>query len=180
MAPERSQRVAWLRSPTVADEAGRASVLGRLEAFVGGWDVETVFPHSQLADADITARTDFEWILDRRFLAQRAEVSHPDAPDGFMVIAVGPDDGYPQHYFDARGVVRTYAMTFDGRVWTLTRAASDFTPLEFAQRFTGTFDEDGRTIRGRWEIGGRGLAARLRAHVPQDRVAAERVRLSLC
>lgn len=27
----------------------------------------------------------------------------------------------------------------------------DFTPLEFAQRFTGTFSEDGDTISGAWE-----------------------------
>ena len=28
---------------------------------------------------------------------------------------------------------------------------ADFTPLEFSQRFTGTFSADGRRIDGRWE-----------------------------
>ena len=43
-------------------------------------------------------------------------------------------------------------MTFDGRVWTLSRDEADFSPLEFRQRFTGTFSDDGRTIEGTWEI----------------------------
>ena len=30
--------------------------------------------------------------------------------------------------------------------------AEDFSPLDFSQRFTGTFSEDGKTIEGRWEI----------------------------
>jgi hypothetical protein len=42
-------------------------------------------------------------------------------------------------------------MTFSGGVWTLLRNAADFTPLDFAQRFTGEFSPDLRTISGRWE-----------------------------
>lgn len=34
----------------------------------------------------------------------------------------------------------------------MTRATkADFSPLDFSQRFTGTFSDDGRTIQGRWE-----------------------------
>jgi hypothetical protein len=47
-------------------------------------------------------------------------------------------------------VARIYNMTFDGGTWTLQRDAEDFTPLDFAQRFTGTF-EDESTINGAWE-----------------------------
>ena len=60
---------------------------------------------------------------------------------------------YTQHYFDSRGVVRLYAMTFADGVWTLTRESPDFTPLEFRQRFTGRFGADGNTISGAWEKG---------------------------
>jgi hypothetical protein len=42
-------------------------------------------------------------------------------------------------------------MTLDDRVWTLTRESPDFSPLDFAQRFTGTFSADGTTISGAWE-----------------------------
>jgi hypothetical protein len=34
----------------------------------------------------------------------------------------------------------------------LAREAPDFTPLGFAQRYTGAFSADGRSITGRWEI----------------------------
>jgi hypothetical protein len=40
--------------------------------------------------------------------------------------------GYLQHYFDSRGVVRLYAMTFEDRVWTLTRTKRDFGSLTAA------------------------------------------------
>jgi hypothetical protein len=37
-------------------------------------------------------------------------------------------------------------------VWKLWRDEPDFAPLDFAQRFTGTFSNAGETISGRWEI----------------------------
>ena len=55
------------------------------------------------------------------------------------------------HYFDSRGIARVYAMSLEDGVWTLWREAPDFSSLDFAQRFTGTFSDDGTTIVGRWE-----------------------------
>jgi hypothetical protein len=49
-------------------------------------------------------------------------------------------------------------MTFQDGVWTLLRGAPDFTPLNFWQRFTGTFSADGDTIDGRWETSKDGSA----------------------
>jgi hypothetical protein len=43
-------------------------------------------------------------------------------------------------------------VTFDGTTWTLERVHADFTPLEFSQRYIGTFEGDGSAIRGRWEL----------------------------
>jgi hypothetical protein len=63
---------------------------------------------------------------------------------------------YLQHYFDSRGVARVYEMSFDDGVWKLSRKSADFSPLHFAQRFTGTFSDDGRTIDGRCETSGDG------------------------
>jgi hypothetical protein len=40
----------------------------------------------------------------------------------------------------------------------LLREKPDFTPLDFAQRYTGTLSEDGRVIEGRWETWSRGEA----------------------
>ena len=70
------------------------------------------------------------------------------------VIGADPaDDGrFLQHYFDSRGVARVYKMSFDGKVWRLWRDTPDYSPLDFRQRFTGTFSEDGRRIDATWEI----------------------------
>ena len=57
-----------------------------------------------------------------------------------------------QHYFDSRGVARVYGMSLEQGVWRLWRESPDFSPLDFAQRYTGTFSDDGATIAGRWEI----------------------------
>jgi hypothetical protein len=128
----------------------------RLEPFIGEWSMEAVFPSSSPAagmQAEGIARTVFEYLTGRRFVVQRWEVPHPQAPDGVAVI--GWDSGRGsllEHYFDSRGVARLYEMSFGDGLWKLSRTAADFSPLDFAQRYTGTISEDGRAIRGRWEI----------------------------
>ncbi|MFB8119588.1 hypothetical protein [Streptomyces sp. NPDC055962] len=138
----------------------RQALLARLEVFVGEWSLEPRFPGKQHAGVpgDVpAARTWFTWALDGQFLLQRSEIPVPEAPDGLMVIRADPATGaYTQHYFDSRGVARLYAMDFEGGVWTLTRESPDFTPLDFRQRFTGTFSEDGNTITGAWKTGSDG------------------------
>ena len=125
------------------------TALERLSALVGEWRMET----SLAPPGSVRARATFEWALGGQFLLQRTEVDNPGAPDGLSVIAADPATGaFTQHYFDSRGVVRLYAMTFDDGVWTLRRESPDFTPLEFAQRYVGTFSDDGSMITGRWEI----------------------------
>ena len=100
------------------------------------------------ADAP-NALTTFEWLSGGRFLVQRWQVDHPEAPDGIAIIGPGDANGsYLQHYFDSRGVARVYEMTFADGVWTLERRA---TAPDFSQRFTGTFSNDASTIAGRWE-----------------------------
>jgi hypothetical protein len=42
-------------------------------------------------------------------------------------------------------------MTFQDGVWTLSRSQPDLSPLDFHQRWRGTFSPDGTTITGRWE-----------------------------
>jgi hypothetical protein len=135
----------------------RKEALARLDVFVGEWVVEARFPGRGPAPSDGAgtgpqARSRFEWTLDGQFLVQRTEVPVPEAPDGLAIVSADPETGaYTQHYYDSRGVVRLYAMTFADGVWTLTRESADFSPLDFGQRFTGTFSEDRNTIIGAWE-----------------------------
>jgi hypothetical protein len=117
-----------------------------LTPFIGEWDMET----SLAAPGSVRATTTFEWALGGRFLIERGEIDPPVAPNSLSVIAQD-GDGFTQHYFDSRGVVRVYRMTFDGRTWTLQRDAPDFTPLNFAQRYVGVLSDDGSRIDGRWE-----------------------------
>jgi hypothetical protein len=134
----------------------RADALARLDVFASEWVTEARFPGDQpppsSAGDGLQVRSRFEWALDRQFLLQRTEIPIPEAPDSLTIVSVDPQTGaYTQHYYDSRGVARLYTMTQAGGVWTLTRESPDFTPLDFRQRFTGTFSEDGNTISGAWE-----------------------------
>jgi hypothetical protein len=123
-------------------------MLERLEPFIGEWDLEVSLPSPD----EVTARATFEWALDGRFLLQRTEVSIPEAPNTLSIIGPDPRGGaYAQHYFDTRGVVRVYDMTFEDGVWTLQRDSPDFSDLSFWQRYRGTFNDDGTRIDGYWE-----------------------------
>ena len=123
--------------------------LERLQRLVGEWRIEAPAFPLPAPDADV-ARTTFEWTLGKAFLLQRSSIPVPEAPNSLSLIGTDAGDGYTQHYFDSRGIARVYAMTFDGREWTLERHAPDFTPLPFHQRWLGAFTDD-NTIRGRWE-----------------------------
>ena len=123
-----------------------------LAPFVGAWKLLAAFQDE--GPADIGARTSFEWLPGEQFLIERWEVPLPEAPDGIAIIGADPksEGSYLQHYFDSRGVARVYKMSFEDGVWKLWRDEPDFSPLDFAQRFSGTFSADGETIEGCWEI----------------------------
>ncbi|MGW4487669.1 hypothetical protein ACWEOE_27945 [Amycolatopsis sp. NPDC004368] len=123
-----------------------------LDPFLGEWAVTVVFPHAPADQPSPVARSVFATILDGRFLTQRTEVPLPEAPDSFSIVSAHEDGTFTQHYHDARGVSRLYAMTFRDGVWTLLREAADFSPLSFRQRFTATFSADGDHIDGAWEL----------------------------
>jgi len=134
----------------VASDDDRDERLRRLDVLVGEWLLDApAFPLPAELAGD--ARCTFEWALGGTFLLQRSSVPVPEAPDGLSVIGLDRGAGYTQHYFDSRGIARVYAMTFDGRGWTLERNVADFTPLDFHQRWRATVSDDGRAIEGRWE-----------------------------
>lgn len=129
----------------------RTAALEQLDRLLGAWAIEAHYPGTP--PSGVGGRTTFERVLGGAFVVERSEIEQPDAPNGVAIIAFDPDtDGYRQHYFDSRGVVRLYAMQLRDRVWTLLRDSSDFSPLDFSQRFTGIFSADGNRIDCRWEI----------------------------
>jgi hypothetical protein len=126
--------------------------LQALEPFVGEWSLVAAF--KDMPPADAGARVTFEWLPGKMFMIERWEVPVPEAPDGIAIIGADPgsEGNYLQHYFDSRGVARLYKMSFKDGVWKLRRDEPDFSPLDFSQRFTGTFSADGKSVAGSWEI----------------------------
>lgn len=132
-------------------QARQNAALERLDVFIGEWRLG--LGHSIPPAGEGGPHSVFEWVLDGQFLVQRTEIPDPNAPNGLCIVAHEPNtDGYTQHYFDSRGVVRLYAMTFRDGIWTLLREKPDFSPLDFSQRFTGKFSADGNTITATWEL----------------------------
>lgn len=123
----------------------RAAALAALEVLVGAWTVEVQLPGVP------AGRVVFERALNGQYLIQRSAAPDP-VPDSLAIIGPGDDaDHYLQHYFDSRGVTRLYRMNLRDGVWTLRRTEPDYSPLDFWQRFEGTFSEDYHRIDARWE-----------------------------
>ena len=120
--------------------------LERLDVLVGRWGMTAQPPGGPPwpGEASVT----FEWLEGRTFLIQRWTIEMPEAPDGIAIIGAGDEPGaFRQHYFDSRGVHRTYEMTLEDGIWRLWRDTTD----PFPQRFTGRFGDDGDLIAARWE-----------------------------
>lgn len=128
------------------------TALQPLKILIGEWKMMAIF--KDIPSADEGARVTFEWLPGKQFLIQRSEIPIPEAPDVIAIIGPDPesDGNYLQHYFDSRGVARIYKMSFENGVWKLWRDEPDFSPLDFSQRYIGTFSDDGKIIDGAWEI----------------------------
>ncbi len=129
------------------NESTNTTARERLEALVGEWSIEAGPPEGPPWPGE--GSVIFEWLDDGiPLLVERSHVDLPEAPDGVAVIGCdGQNDTYYQLYTDDRDVQRLYAMSLKDGVWKLWREGAPF-----AQRFTGTFSEDGRTITGRWKL----------------------------
>lgn len=129
--------------------------LAQLAPLIGTWRMDVEFAGGkQGPPGDGGARTVFEYGPGSAFLIQRWEVPHAAAPDGIAIITADPHGSeFAQHYFDSRGVVRLYEMTFADGVWTLERTKADFSPLDFTQRWEGELSAGGQTLCGRWLSG---------------------------
>ena len=135
------------------------STLAPLDRLVGTWSTEAT--HPAFPGVVVRGTADVEWLEGERFLIHRTRTDHPDFPDAICIIGDMARDrvdgggshartpsSWQMHYFDSRGVHRIYEMTLRGGQWKLWRDSLD----PFAQRFTGRFSEDGKTITGAWEL----------------------------
>lgn len=121
-----------------------------LAPLLGRWRTEMRFPDRVLA-----GQASFDWLEPDGLLRMRTHTIGADLPPRAVGV-IGYDDGsgrWAMAYRDARGVSRLYAMTFDGRSWTL-----EGKPEGFHQRFRATIDGD--TIDSVWEQSDDGMAWR--------------------
>jgi hypothetical protein len=126
-------------------EAPRDLALDQLDALVGTWDMEA---RHRMIEGAFRGTGVFEWLPGRRFLIHRTEWPPDTVPISIAIIGGGDTPGtWPMHYFDVRGVMRVYQVTFDRGVLRIWRDHPGF-----SQRFSGMFEDGGRTIRGRWEL----------------------------
>jgi hypothetical protein len=125
----------------------RNTELEKLDGLVGEWT-------TTMSDAwfleppgtEVPGTTTIEW-LGESFLVVRSEFGGGRHVHSEMRLVLGRSDAnnrYVALSHDDRGVCRQFAMTFDGRHWTMTREDPDF-----HQRFIADVEEN--RINGRWE-----------------------------
>ncbi len=126
----------------------RDGAMKRLDTFEGEWKLELIHPHYQ----SIYGQTSFAWMDGGQFMIQRTNVDRPEFPSSMLVYDYDLNDGtYLQHYFGSRGVARLYNMSLEDGIWKMWRNSSDFSSLDFSQRFFGEIKESGNTIHSTWE-----------------------------
>ena len=129
------------------DQPTAEKALRRLESLVGEWEMEAKWAATGEPWPG-GGKVIFEWFDSGAHLVQRGTVGHPDAPDNISIIGCDAANGtYYQLYSDERGVSRVYQMSIGNGEWRLWRDGEPF-----SQRFTASFGDDGRTIKGLWEI----------------------------
>ena len=127
------------------DQPKADAALRALEPLVGEWTLTVVGPDGEPWPGQ--ARSTFAWHAAGAHLVQTTTVDLPEAPDNVSIIGCDAANGtYYQLYADERGVCRVYEMSIDEREWKLWREGEPF-----PQRYTGRFEDGGRTIAGRAE-----------------------------
>ena len=128
------------------DQPTAEDALRELEPLLGEWTMEAGPPDGDPWPGQ--ARVEFEWMEGAPFMVERWSVEMPEAPDGTAIIGCDAAEGrYFQLDSDEQDVCRVYEMSIGDGEWRLWRQGEPF-----AQRFTGRFEGDGKTIKGRWEL----------------------------
>ena len=127
------------------DQPTAEDALRKLDPLIGEWAIEATPPGGEPWPGG--GRSTFDWHPSGAHVVQYTVVELPEAPDSICIIGCDAANGtYFQLYSDERGVSRVYDMSIGDGQWKLWR-----TGAPFAQRFTATFSEDGKTMLGRWE-----------------------------
>lgn len=160
MAHPRSETQRSHASIHAADQAAPDVEHERLEAFVGRWHMEG----RQLAGpvgpgATIDALQTYEWLPGGQFLIHRLDGRIGDAPAACVeIIGFEPERRYYRaHTFYHNGQTNVWDIEHRNGRWL---AFGDWTAGErcLKLRCTTTFDDDGKTMHGKWEHSTDGLS----------------------
>jgi hypothetical protein len=117
----------------------------RLGAFVGKWNTEGTIHAMHGAPAAKMYATDiYEWVSGEFFLVHRWNAHMPDGETGGIEIT-GYDattGTYPMHSYDNQGNMTVMHASVQGDTWMFVGESL---------RFTGGFQDGGRTFAGLWE-----------------------------
>jgi hypothetical protein len=102
--------------------------MSALDRLLGSWDC--TMRHSAMSEA-VSAKQQYERVLDGAFVLQRWTYDHPDFPD-----ALGLMSDSACHYFDVRGVTRIFDFEIDDAGWSMIRLDAAFSQRHIA-RFDG-------------------------------------------
>lgn len=89
-----------------------------LDDLLGSWTIS--MRHVQMADA-VAGRQRYERVLDGAFVMLDWTFEHPDFPNALALLQDGA-----LHYFDVRGVTRTFDLAFTTAGCTMIRKDPDF------------------------------------------------------
>ncbi len=123
-----------------------ARTLKQFDVLVGEWTMVGTHP---ALPSTLHGHSSFEWLREGALLVWHF-VWNPGQgiPTGFSII--GHDDAVEpcsMLYTDERGIARIYQMNLARGVWKMWRES-----LDFSQRMTGSFSDDGNTIAWHGEL----------------------------
>lgn len=119
--------------------------LKRLDIFTGAWKTTGEIKATETTPAIPIEGTDtYEWLPGGWFLLHRVDVRMGDEQiDSVEIIGYDPSTGkYPMHYFGYQGSTGVMHAAVNENTWTFTGET---------ERFTGSFNESGDVISGKWE-----------------------------
>lgn len=122
--------------------------LEKYKKLLGTWDLAG--SHRLMPGVRISGTCVIAWLQDGGLITIKTTIDQKEIPEAFAVL--GHDDKNDSKtdtmlYFDERGVSRIFEVNLDNNVWKYWRNAP-----HFSQRFTGTLQDDGKTIIGLSEL----------------------------
>jgi hypothetical protein len=126
-----------------------ANRMSRLEIFIGSWNTTGEVLETEAAPATTLSATDtYRWLPGKHFIVHDADARFGNDPTRSMEV-IGYDHKSKKYWarsYDDQGVMELFAVTLQGKTWSIVGASV---------RFNGKFDANNDTLSGLWELKGK-------------------------